>query len=99
MRVVPEEARAIDDAELDLLPVAAGLVLQRALVDKGDAVVLKFFFFFFENYDYQDQVEFFRYVLFLLLIKETPRKKKPETLTHASLPFIERPCQCSVAPT
>ena len=44
--VVPEEAGPVDDSELDLLPVAAGLALQRALVDKGDAVVLKFFFFF-----------------------------------------------------
>ena len=47
VRVVPEEPRAIDDAELDLLLVAVfRVVLQRALVDKGDAVVLFFFFFF-----------------------------------------------------
>ena len=45
VRVVPKEAGPVDDAELDFLFVAAVVfsrVLQRALVDKGDAVVLCF---------------------------------------------------------
>ena len=42
---LPEEPGPVDDAELDLLLVGVLQVLQGALVDEGDPVVLFFFFF------------------------------------------------------
>jgi len=112
--VVPEEARTVDDAEPDLLPVAAFCILQRALVDKGNAVVLVLFleFVFEGGGEGREEREreksrslSFSFLSFAPFAHPKPRalpsqkKKASKTLTHASLPFIERPCQCSVAPT